>query len=253
MSKPKCGGATNGRGGVIRQCNLSARYENQGFCCCRHKEEAQKHAPQAFDDFVAGYMFVMSNPDFLNAYNKNVRTMFYNAVVAGKEAAEAQYVKHATLKMGQHASLGWQKAHAEYNDQQALQQQVDTIKAYKSGVKRKQSEESVVDQLLDAKPEVQHRSPVNAGVERRRLGAGPSSRVISSDESDEEYDVPVHFRRLRRRGTDCVVEEIVEEVQAPHQQPVHVGVDPEVARLNDAVAHAAQQPLPEDDDEMDWD
>jgi hypothetical protein len=250
MSKPKCGGATNGRGGVTRQCNLSARYENNGFCCGRHKEEAQKHAPKAFDDFVAGYMFVLSNPDFLNAYNKNVRTMFYNAVVAGKEAAEAQYVKQATLKMGQHASLGWQKAHAEYDDQDSLQQQVNTIKAFKNVVKRKQSEGSVVDQLLDAKPEVQRRS---AGVEHRRLGAGPSSRVMHSDDSDEEYDVPVIVRRLRRRGPSCVVQEIVEEVPAPHQQPVHVDVDPEVAQLNDAVSHAAQQPLPEDDDEMDWD
>jgi hypothetical protein len=71
--------------------------------------------------------------------------------------------------------------------------------------------------------------------------------LLNGDDSDDEYR-PVNVRRKR---TKCVVEE-VEEVPAPHQ-PVHDDVDPEVAQLNDAVSHAAQQPLPEDDDEMDWD
>lgn len=243
---------------------MSGRFQYKGFCTASHLEDALKYAPDAVDDYHADYMAVLSNPRLLAGFNSKIRVVFFNRVLAGISKEEAKFVNASTSKMGKHAAKGWKEAHDEHHsdEAEAIKHDVAEINAYKNGVKRKQSDDCGLDQLEgfvkpDAKP------TIDAGERRRAMPRRVRRRVVIDSDSDDEPVAP-RFLALPAPGAHVVIEEIDEEVPAPHHQPVHVEevpsphhqpvYDAEVHYFNDVVAHAAALPLPVDDEEeMDWD
>lgn len=246
----KCGCAITGRDGTHRLCDKSGHFRYKGFCTPSHLEDALKYAPDAVDDYLADYMAVMNNPRLLAGFNSKVRVVFYNRVLAGISKEEAKFVNASTSKMGKHAAKGWKEAHDEHHSDEAegIKHDVAVINAFKNGVKRKQSDDCGLEQLEGfAKHDAKH----DAGERRRALPRRVRRRVVIDSDSDDEPVAPPLLALPAPGWAHVVIEEIVEEVPAPHHQPVH---DAEVQHLNDDVARAAALPLPEDDEEeMDWD
>lgn len=231
-----------------RQCDKSGKFAFKGMCCHNHMEEARKYtSEELFNQIGEDYLAALGNDNLVDEFNDTIRFMFYETMLAGKARERAEFANKSALKHGQGASQAWQQAHQTTDNEQtkALQQQVQAINAFKNGFKRKKTDDCALDQLEG------YVKPQSAPLRRRVIVKARAARpaIMIADDSDDDYEyIPVNGRRNRTR---CVVEEVEdEEVHAPHHQPVH---DDDVHYINDAVAYAAQQPLPEDDDEMDWD
>lgn len=220
MASLKCGGVRETKNGY-RQCTFVAKFSFCGFCSSSHKEDAQKHStPQAFNTFTNAYQEALSTPSFGKAYNDNVRKFFYSTVCSGKAKAEAQFIQMTGVQLGNEAQKGWAEAQATLENEQAqlLNAQVTSINAHRNGFKRKQCDQSAFDKL-----EVDCAAPSSSG-KRGKRGC-----VFVDDEANEAGNAGFCFAG-----------------------DVSDANDEDVARANAEVEHAAQQPLP-DDDEMEWD
>lgn len=224
MVTVKCAGARVLANGVCRQCCLSAKFTYKGFCSSSHMEEARQYAPQAIDDLIANFWKAVEKPRLTAKYNNEVRKVFFQVISGAMAKEETEYGLNASASLGHHASTVWQEAQATYDSAQAVavNQHVQNINANRTGFKRRQLTSCVFDKLAESDEPVGTQKPGKRG-KRSNTGC-----VFVDDEAHEE-------------GHDgfCFVGDVSED---------------DVARANAEVEHAAQQPLPDDDDdEMEWD
>lgn len=230
----------------LQLCGRNARFEYDGFCCQEHMNDAKQYAAPSYDEHVARVHQVMKNKSLVLGFNERVRPMFASIIMAGKQKEEAEFVCAAGAAYGNQAEAAWDTTRAvfESNAADSFSKHVSAVSKCRLSIKRKMDEQSVMDLFSNnlCEPDDAHVPEVPVA-KRVKVEVKPEP-VVEPDHVDIPAGVPL----------DADAADVGNGAgPAPAGGDAAGGLDADVAHLNRQVEHAAQQPLPDDDEDMDED
>ena len=174
-------------------CGRCGKYEFDWFCCSDHRDTAVKYTSDAaYASHMRTVQHVLKNKTLINAFNDKIRPVFVDAVKAGQDTEEAQFVLDAGLDASNSAIHAYSSTIAVYNDPNAtvLNDKRREVVSLKQSVKRKRDEQSDLSFTVES-CDMECEPPIKAYNPERK-----KAKIGSIDTMD--CDLPVKHRQHRQ-------------------------------------------------------
>lgn len=247
----KCTGVRAGKGGKLAVCGRNGRWEFDGFCCAEHMDDGKRYAGKAYAPHVEKVQQVMRNKSLTSSYNDKIRPAFSSIIMAGKQKEAAEFVLNVGSDYVAQAREAWDDAAAAVSSEKAtaLDKDVREVAETRKNIKRKMKESAPASLLVSS----QETPPASLELQDNPLyspAASPAAKRVKVEavKPEPQQSLP---RAASTTFTESDSDSDSENENHPAAPAAPADVEAQqLAELNAQVEHAAQQPLPDDGDDM---